>query len=67
MNKNKLMVSRQGIKSKVGTSIRLDDGTMVYADGTIKKPDGTMSKLNNGESILLKNNSTNEITPNKNH
>ena len=53
MKNNVLMVSKNGVSSKVAKSITLKDGTVVSANGTVKMPDGTTMKLKNGESISL--------------
>jgi hypothetical protein len=53
MKKNVVMISKNGVSSKLTKSITLDDGTKVMADGTIKMPDGQTMKLKNGESISL--------------
>lgn len=53
MKDNTIMVSKNGVSSKLPKSITLNDGTKVMMDGTIKMPDGQTMKLKNGESINL--------------
>jgi hypothetical protein len=53
MKNNMVMVSKNGVASKLTKSLTLNDGTKVMTDGTIKTPDGQTMKLKNGESISL--------------
>jgi hypothetical protein len=53
MKGDQLMVSRNGKSTKVLKSIKLQDGTVVLANGTIQLPDGNTMQLKNGESISL--------------
>ena len=53
MKNNAVMISKNGVSSKLTKSLTLNDGTKVMVDGTIKMPDGQTMKLKNGESINL--------------
>jgi len=53
MKDDQLMVSKNGVSTKVNKSITLKDGTVILANGTVKMPDGNTMKLKNGESISL--------------